>query len=686
MPNESSEQPNGAYVEITTPKGSRILTGEPANYPTELAAAIKQYAQGDESINALWLQLKQTVKPEDTLPSDQSFLLTVDLNGKPDATFERIANAVKTYIPFGIPLDMRPYDSSQKLNVAPLYAKNMYIDRATAGVRNPALSDFIKLYYAINPNADTEEFANVLRANRTTFADPVLSSFVGQSNIDNIHEHPEITAKNVKRLILSRINQEIALNAHLITTVHMLNESDGRPVESYEIQRSDNGALLLLTFTDLGEFRKASNLPHGTNTRIISTTFDEFFKITSGEVAMIINFGNERIELSPELIKKMGATKETRNRKIQNKETARTIINDIPNPPSELFKLGEFIATSISEIRAIWAKLKYDIDVDYKNIKNSYLLIIEHDGEFSDITERLNSVLMQLTSGGLSIEAVSYLNDLGRRYIKGQPIYSDDRSKFVKLGRVVEEYKKMTAKDCYDIRCAEGEPSILDDKFGGQPYLPIGEHYPTDEDGAPLPLLFQINLENVDLPNWPKNGILEIFVDTAGGYPCKYAVKLFPSGQEYQTVFPEIDTSEQIATVGKKITIEKTTCYMSTSDFRFNDVIMKVFRKVYGHVFSHIQDITDFLEGSETWLDSLNDLTASNPCAMLGGYQDFAQNDPREEDAELATKTESLLKLESAEEYGMSEIGDAGVLFTFISTNDLRNGKFENAVVDYDSC
>ena len=389
MPNESSEQPNGAYVEITTPKGSRILTGEPANYPTELAAAIKQYAQGDESINALWLQLKQTVKPEDTLPSDQSFLLTVDLNGKPDATFERIANAVKTYIPF--------------------------IDRATAGVRNPALSDFIKLYYAINPNADTEEFANVLRANRTTFADPVLSSFVGQSNIDNIHEHPEITAKNVKRLILSRINQEIALNAHLITTVHMLNESDGRPVESYEIQRSDNGALLLLTFTDLGEFRKASNLPHGTNTRIISTTFDEFFKITSGEVAMIINFGNERIELSPELIKKMGATKETRNRKIQNKETARTIINDIPNPPSELFKLGEFIATSISEIRAIWAKLKYDIDVDYKNIKNSYLLIIEHDGEFSDITERLNSVLMQLTSGGLSIEAVSYLNDLGRR-------------------------------------------------------------------------------------------------------------------------------------------------------------------------------------------------------------------------------------------------------------------------------
>ena len=98
MPNESSEQPNGAYVEITTPKGSRILTGEPANYPTELAAAIKQYAQGDESINALWLQLKQTVKPEDTLPSDESFLLTVDLNGKPDATFERIANAIKTYI------------------------------------------------------------------------------------------------------------------------------------------------------------------------------------------------------------------------------------------------------------------------------------------------------------------------------------------------------------------------------------------------------------------------------------------------------------------------------------------------------------------------------------------------------------------------------------------------------------
>lgn len=71
---------------------------------------------------------------------------------------------------------------------------------------------------------------------------------------------------------------------------------------------------------------------------------------------------------------------------------------------------------------------------------------------------------------------------------------------------------------------------------------------------------------------------------------------------------------------------------------------------------------------------------------MLGGYQDFAQNDPREEDAELATKTESLLKLESADGYEIPEIGDAGVLFTFISPDDLRNGKFENAVVDCDSC
>ena len=71
---------------------------------------------------------------------------------------------------------------------------------------------------------------------------------------------------------------------------------------------------------------------------------------------------------------------------------------------------------------------------------------------------------------------------------------------------------------------------------------------------------------------------------------------------------------------------------------------------------------------------------------MLGGYQDFAQNDPREEDAELAAKTESLLKLESADEYEIPEIGDAGVLFTFISPDDLRNGKFENAVVDCDSC
>ena len=685
MPDGNLEQSSDAYAKISVPKGSQIITGEPANYPTALAAAIKQCAQSDNSINALWLREKLTIRSGDTFPSDRSLLLTVDLDGDLATTFERIANTIKPYIPSDMPLDLEPYDALREQPGTPLYAKNMYVDQATAVVKNPALSAFIKLYHAINPTADTKELADTLKANKEVFADPVLSTFISPSNVNTIHEHPEITAKDVKGLISSRINQEIALNARLITTVCMLNAPDGRPVESYEVLHS-SGGIFLPTFTDLGELQRAKDVPHGTNVRIVSTTFDEFYKITSGNVAMVVNYGDERIELPPELIKKMATTKEKRSQKIQNGETAKTIISDIPNPPAELLKLANIIATNVQEVRAIWAKIKDDTDIDYKESKKSYLLIIEHDGEFSDITELLDSILTPLATDNLSFETASYLDDLGHQYAKGEPIYANDRSRLARIGQVVEEYKNVTAKECYSIKLVNERPSILDDKFGGQPYLPISEPYPTDKNGVPLPLLFQINIENIDLSDWPKSGVLEIFMDMAGGYPCKYAVRLFPSGREHQTNFPEINTRERVMAIGYKIATEKAISYMSTSDFRFEDVITKVFESVYGNGFSNTQDITDFLGGSETWLDSLNELTCSNPSIMLGGYQDFAQNDPREEDAELATKTESLLKLESADGYEIPEIGDAGVLFTFISPDDLRNGKFENAVVDCDSC
>ena len=49
-----------------------------------------------------------------------------------------------------------------------------------------------------------------------------------------------------------------------------------------------------------------------------------------------------------------------------------------------------------------------------------------------------------------------------------------------KFKRVVEKFKEITKKECYRVAIVDGNPSILDNKIGGKPYLPIGEEYPKD--------------------------------------------------------------------------------------------------------------------------------------------------------------------------------------------------------------
>ena len=258
--------------------------------------------------------------------------------------------------------------------------------------------------------------------------------------------------------------------------------------------------------------------------------------------------------------------------------------------------------------------------------------------------------------------------------------------KLAKLDQAIEEYKNATAKDCYTVTILADEPAITDNKFGGMPYLPVGEAYPTDKDGKPLALLVQINLKDIDLPDWPHEGVLEIFTDTEVDYPCQYAVKYFPADQEYQENFPEIDTSHYIVPTGHKITFEKAVTYMSPNDFRFNKLAAKIFSDIYGVKLENYGQICDFFEGDYKWQDRIYEENSNTPSFTIGGYQDFTQSDPRDEGTEFGKKTESLIKFDSVCEDGKYMIGDSGILFTFISPEDLRDKKFENAVVDWDCC
>ena len=116
-----------------------------------------------------------------------------------------------------------------------------------------------------------------------------------------------------------------------------------------------------------------------------------------------------------------------------------------------------------------------------------------------------------------------------------------------KIKEILELYKTKTAKECYKFEIQENEePEILDNKIGGIPYLPIGEEYPLDKNGEPMILLVQINLENLELEDFPKEGVLEIFIDKDLNWPCDYQIRYFKNNLDYRKDFSDITLENNI--------------------------------------------------------------------------------------------------------------------------------------------
>ncbi len=251
-----------------------------------------------------------------------------------------------------------------------------------------------------------------------------------------------------------------------------------------------------------------------------------------------------------------------------------------------------------------------------------------------------------------------------------------------KFFKVVEMFKENTKKDCYKISLLEGEPTILDDKIGGKPYLPIGEEYPKNKNGEPLALLLQVNLKNIDLDGYPKKGILEIYTDKDVDYPCQYSIKYFKEDLEYQTDLPNVDSSHYIVRNGLKISLSKDICYMSINDYRFIKIMCDIVNQVYGTAFNTYDDLDDYFT-EFSWYDKLSD-ECENPSITVGGYPDFTQQDPRYDIKE--NKDECLFKLDSMEDLKTFSIGDSGILFVLISKEDIQKCNFENGFVDWDCC
>lgn len=93
---------NGARVQQqVVQKSTKVMLGEPREYPKEMVEAISAYAKGVSAIKAIWLKLM--IKE-----GEQSFLLIVDAEGDVRSLFQGIANVAVKHLPKGMYIDMVP--------------------------------------------------------------------------------------------------------------------------------------------------------------------------------------------------------------------------------------------------------------------------------------------------------------------------------------------------------------------------------------------------------------------------------------------------------------------------------------------------------------------------------------------------------------------------------------------------
>lgn len=106
--------------ETTEPQGTRILLGEPKEYPKDMIQAVKAFMKTQKGIKKAYLRLM--VKN-----NEQSYLLIIDLEGNREEVFNGIAKAVAPYRN-GMPVDMVDWHGwhNEIKDVAPFYTKKRF--------------------------------------------------------------------------------------------------------------------------------------------------------------------------------------------------------------------------------------------------------------------------------------------------------------------------------------------------------------------------------------------------------------------------------------------------------------------------------------------------------------------------------------------------------------------------------
>lgn len=253
------------------------------------------------------------------------------------------------------------------------------------------------------------------------------------------------------------------------------------------------------------------------------------------------------------------------------------------------------------------------------------------------------------------------------------------------LTDIISDFKKATELPCYSVKLLKRPPNpdMFENKIGGMPYLPVNEKYPCDKKGNPMALLLQINCKDIDLPAFPKTGYFEIYMNASLDIDSECIVKHFEDGQTCQFKFPAIDMSDFIIERPYAIKLQKTTCYMPASDYRFDKTFLEISTK-HNCPIECIYEISKVFpneENIETEFISLLSKAIKNPEITIGGYADFTQDDPRFYDDE---KDFCILKIDSYYPGSLINIGDAGILNVYTHLNEFQSKNFASTELVWD--
>jgi uncharacterized protein YwqG len=234
----------------------------------------------------------------------------------------------------------------------------------------------------------------------------------------------------------------------------------------------------------------------------------------------------------------------------------------------------------------------------------------------------------------------------------------------------------------------EQPSSSWSSKFGGLPYFPKDQPYPTTDDGVPLHLLAQLNFaEAPALEQFPQSGILQFYIAHDDLYGLNF------DDQRQQNTFRVLYWQDVLQDESKLLT-----------DFSFindNEEDLAPFTGEYALAFELAQapvsigdaTFSSYLhreaytgaDDSEAFYEAYSELFAATG-HKIGGYPFFTQSDPREYDDAMKEYI-LLFQMDTDDANGLDIMwGDCGVANFFIHPDDLKNKDFSKVLYNWDCC